>query len=157
MDYSSLEFDFIGEASRFSDIFLFLGEWDGVRRTFIRLSDYWYGGAICKFPFLLPGTYLFDLFVAKISSNDHFLVRRSTTLNLTTLPRPPMSTSKSTAPQMLKCRLLASQTWLASWIDCMLNQAALVRMIFLTKIAPAPVSHTYANRSVIRQSNPMLL
>lgn len=60
------------------------------------------------------------------------------------------------ALQMLIVWLFASRTGFESWIDCMLEQAALGRMIFRMKLAPVPALYTDANRAVDRRSNSML-
>lgn len=64
--YMLLVFDLIGEMSRFGDVVLFFRKWDGFWVNFIRLLDFG------EFYFLLPGTYLFDMFITIITSDYHF-------------------------------------------------------------------------------------
>lgn len=55
----------------FGHVYFLFSEWDYIRKAVIRLPDYLYVGAVCKFKFLLPGTYELDMFFTIIALGYH--------------------------------------------------------------------------------------
>lgn len=70
--FENYQFRYFWSVTCFGAIFLFGREWDGIRMTFIKLSHYWYGKAVCEFNFLRPGTYKFDMLVTIIAKDYQF-------------------------------------------------------------------------------------